>query len=142
MDFTEALWVLERAHTRDGDPNGLGYTVEMVPAYLLDFDHGAYIEAWGVVRDYLRSDRGWKPMNTAPKGSGDGNSDTREPGYVAPPKILLRFGSEAVAIAHWDWYYAEGGHGYRDGFAWIGPECGEPLNLHYSEPDGWMELPK
>jgi hypothetical protein len=63
-------------------------------------------------------------------------------GYVSPPRILLRFGEEGVAIAYWDWYYAEGGHGYRDGFAWIEPYSGEPLNLHYSaEPDGWMSLP-
>ena len=77
----------------------------------------------------------WQPMKTAPKGSGDADSES--------PRILLRFGEEAVAIAHWDWYYAEGGRGCLDGFAWIEPHSGEPLNMHYSaEPDGWMELPK
>lgn len=85
--------------------------------------------------------RGWRDIASAPKGSEDIDG-TRDPAYVKPPRILLRFGNEAVAIAYWDWYYAEGGHGYRDGFAWIGPECGEPLNLHYSAaPDGWMPLP-
>lgn len=82
-------------------------------------------------------------METAPKGSGGIGADTTAPDYVAPPRILLRFGEEGVAIAYWDWYYAEGGHGCRDGFAWIEPHSGEPLNLHYStEPDGWMDLPK
>lgn len=85
----------------------------------------------------------WQPMETAPKGNGGIHADTRDPGYIAPPKILMRFGKEGVAIVYWDWYYAEGGSGYRDGCAWIISPGGEPVNLHYStEPDGWMELPK
>lgn len=85
----------------------------------------------------------WQPMETAPRGNGEGNADTTDPDYIAPPRILLRFGEEGIAIAYWDWYYAEGGWGFTDGFAWIEPFSGEPLNLHYStEPDGWMELPE
>jgi hypothetical protein len=81
-------------------------------------------------------------METAPKGAESVEVARTVDGYVSPPRILLRFGEEGVAIAYWDWYYAEGGHGYRDGFAWIEPYSVEPLNLHYSaEPDGWMSLP-
>ncbi len=107
-----------------------------------DIDRGDNEEAV-IIDPALLDDvpRGWRDIASAPRGSED-IDDTRDPAYVKPPRILLRFGNEAVAIAYWDWYYAEGGHGYRDGFAWIGPECGEPLNLHYSAaPDGWMPLP-
>lgn len=79
----------------------------------------------------------WQPIETAPKTNPDAEVAEK------PIRILLRFGTEGVAIAYWDWYYAEGGHGCRDGFAWIEPHAGEPLNLHYSEePDGWAPLPK
>ena len=82
----------------------------------------------------------WQPIETAPKGGGA--KYVTDPKWVEPPKILLRFGNEAVSVAYWDWYYAEGGHGYRDGFAWIEPCSSEPLNLHYSTPpDGWMPIP-
>jgi hypothetical protein len=82
----------------------------------------------------------WQPMETAPKGGG---ADlVTDPNWVNPPRVLLRFGDEAVSVAYWDWYYAEGGGGYRDGFAWIEPCSGEPLNLHYTTPpDGWIALP-
>lgn len=74
----------------------------------------------------------WQPMDTAPKPEG----------VERAPRILLRFGDEAVSVAYWDWYYAEGGAGYIDGFAWIEPCSGDPLNLHYNAPpDGWMPLP-
>lgn len=83
----------------------------------------------------------WQPIETAPKGS-DGNIDTRDPSYVPPPRILLRFGEEGIAIAYWDWYYADGGMGCTDGFAWVNSPTGDILNNHFStEPDGWMELP-
>jgi len=83
----------------------------------------------------------WQPMETAPKGGGA--ELVTDPNWVQPPRILLRFGDEAVSVAYWDWYYAEGGNGYTDGFAWIEPCSGEQLNLHYSTPpDGWMPLPR
>lgn len=82
----------------------------------------------------------WQPIESAPKGGGA--DDIRDPAWVNPPRILLRFGGEAVSVAYWDWYYAEGGAGFRDGFAWIEPCSGEPLNLHYSTPPThWTELP-
>jgi len=80
-------------------------------------------------------------METAPKGSGP-DSDRRSPEHVDPPRILLCFGNEAQSVAYWDWYYAEGGSGCTDGFAWIEPCSGDPLNLHYGTvPTGWMPLP-
>lgn len=82
----------------------------------------------------------WMPIETAPKGGGA--IYTTDPNWVEPPKILVKFGDEAISVAYWDWYYAEGGGGYTDGFAWVEPCSGEPLNLHYSSnPDGWMPLP-
>ena len=74
----------------------------------------------------------WQPIETAPKGGGA--ETVTDPKWVEPPKILLRFGDEAVSVAYWDWYYVEGARGYTDGFAWIEPCSGEPLNLHYSTP--------
>lgn len=86
----------------------------------------------------------WLPIETAPKGGGA--ESVTDPAWVEPPRILLRFGSEAVSVAYWDWFYAEGGRGYRfehNGFAWVEPCSGEPLDLHYSTPpDGWMPLPE
>ena len=83
----------------------------------------------------------WQPIESAPKGGG--TKLVTDPNWVEPPQILLRFGDEAVSVAYWDWYYAEGGHGYTDGFAWIEPCSGEPLNLHYREgPIEWMEAPE
>ncbi len=85
----------------------------------------------------------WQPMDTAPKGSQD-IEDTRDPAYVKPPLILLRFGTQGMTIASWDAYYAPGGAGEhkRDGCGWIIRPTGEPINMHYSaEPDGWMHLP-
>lgn len=83
----------------------------------------------------------WRPMKTAPRGSED-IDDTSHPDYIKPPKILLRFGDEDISVAYWDWYYAEGGYGCTDGFAWISSPGGEPLNLIFSaEPDGWLPLP-
>lgn len=81
----------------------------------------------------------WQPIKTAPKGGGADRVD--DPKWVKPPRILLRFGDEAVSVAYWDWSYAEGGDGYRDGFAWIEPCSAEPLNLHYSTPpDAWAPI--
>lgn len=82
----------------------------------------------------------WLPMDSAPKGSGMGLVTT--PDYIEPPRILLRFGAEAVSVAYWDWYFAEGGDGCTDGFAWIEPCSGDPLNLSYTTPpDAWMPIP-
>ncbi len=83
----------------------------------------------------------WQPIETAPKGGGA--ELVTDPKWTEPPTILLRFGSEAISVAYWDWYYAEGGRGFTDGFAWIEPSSGKPLNLFYSEaPTHWMPLPE
>ena len=57
-------------------------------------------------------------------------------------KILLRFGNEAISVAYWDAYYADGGRGCTDGFPWIEPCSGEALNMHYGELTHWMPLPE
>lgn len=81
----------------------------------------------------------WMPIESAPKGGGA--DDVRDPKYVTPPRILMRFGGEAVSVAYWDAYYATGGGGCTDGFAWCEPCSGDPLNMHYSTPpDGWQPL--
>lgn len=54
MNLTEALWVLDRAHTRDDAE--AGYLVETYPN-TWESGAGEYIEAWGVVRAHLRSQR-------------------------------------------------------------------------------------
>ena len=82
----------------------------------------------------------WLPMDTAPKGGGA--EMVTDPKWVQPPKILLRFGHEAISVAYWDWYYADEGRGCVDGFAWLEPCSGEQLNRYYATPpDGWMSLP-
>lgn len=84
---------------------------------------------------------GWQTIETAPKGGGA--DDVRDPAWIEPPHILIKFGTEAVSVARWDWYYAEGGNGYVDGFAWIEPCSGEALNRHYSTPPThWMPIPE
>lgn len=51
MNIRDALWVLERAHTRDDAQ--VGYRVETLPQ-VFEHSRAEYIEAWGVVRDHLR----------------------------------------------------------------------------------------
>lgn len=56
MNLRDALWVLDRAHTRD-EPSPIGYVVEMCGIIGYEGGHSVqeYIEAWGAVRSYLRS---------------------------------------------------------------------------------------
>lgn len=82
----------------------------------------------------------WKTIDTAPKGGGA--DDVRDPKYVNPPRILLRFKEGDHSVGYWDWYYAEGGDGYAGGTAWIEPVSGERLESHYGPPTHWMPLPK
>ena len=82
-------------------------------------------------------------METAPKGGGA--DDTRDPKWVEPPKILLKFEEDKVSVAYWDWYYAKGGRGFDVDLgynAWIEPCSGEMLSMHYDDPIGWMEIPQ
>lgn len=48
MNIREALWILDKAHTRDGIDGK--YHVFPAPSFHVK----DYYEAWGVVRDYLR----------------------------------------------------------------------------------------
>jgi Lar family restriction alleviation protein len=74
---------------------------------------------------------GWRDIATAPRDS----TGPRTP-------ILIQFGAEGMAVGFWDDYYADGGRGCTDGFPWIEPFTGDPLNLHFSDPPThWMPLP-
>ena len=78
----------------------------------------------------------WRPIASAPKPAPHA-----EPPEVAP-RILLRFGSDGVSVGYWDWYYAEGGHGYDAGhFAWVEPCSGERLSFHFTDaPTHWADI--
>lgn len=82
----------------------------------------------------------WQPIETAPKGGGA--EYTTDPAYIEPPTLLLLFENGQQAVCYWDWYYAEGGTGYREGVsAWIESISGEQASLHYGVPTNWMPLP-
>jgi hypothetical protein len=79
-------------------------------------------------------------MDTAPKGGGAERVD--DPKWVQPPLVLLKLSSLTahVCLARWDWYYAEGGAGYRPGrLAWVEDYSGEPIEV---EPIAWCEVPE
>lgn len=121
-------------------------TREIRLAPLEDYERKERMYDWLAACEYMAgkaasaNERKWLPMESAPKGVY--SEYITDPEYVAPPEILLRFGDEAISVARWEFYYADGGSGYTDGFAWTEPCSGEPLNLHYSTaPDGWMPLP-
>lgn len=81
---------------------------------------------------------GWRPIETAPRGTGeDGPSDVRHPDYVQPPKLLLNT-AEGVIVGYYDWYYHPGyGRGARfDESAWRDVAGGQAY-----EPTHWMPLP-
>jgi len=83
----------------------------------------------------------WYAIETAPKGGGA--EYVTDPNWVEPPRILMAFGDEGIAIVYWDWAYAEGGYysrGQRD--AWILDRTGETSDLHFeTAPTHWMPLP-
>lgn len=76
--------------------------------------------------DVIRG-RGWKSMDSAPKDE--------EQIYIFCKE------SGTAAVGYWDAYYAKGGRGYTDGYAWIEPTSGEPLELHYGLATHWKPLP-
>jgi hypothetical protein len=88
---------------------------------------------------------GWQPIETAPKGNGDQFESVTDPGYIAPPKILMLFEDGNQSVTHWDWYYAPGGYGHaqaQGGPAWIAVAGGELAHLHFGSPTHWRPLPK
>lgn len=83
----------------------------------------------------------WQPIETAPKGGGA--ELVSDPAWVEPPMVLLLFEKGEQAVCHWDWYYAEGGGGYREGVtAWVEPISAELIALNYDNPTHWMPLPE
>ena len=81
----------------------------------------------------------WKPIATAPKGSGaDGPHDVRHPDYVAPPPMLLAT-VEGLVVGRYEWFYHAGyGRGAEPGVsAWRELLSDEPI---YG-PTHWMPLP-
>jgi len=56
--------------------------------------------------------------------------------------FLLLFPGGEVSVGYWDAYYAEGGRGCINGYAWIEPCSAEALDLLYDPHTHWMILPK
>jgi hypothetical protein len=81
----------------------------------------------------------WQPIETAPRGSGEsGPALTTDPGYVAPPKVLL-WTAEGPVVGYYDWYYHEGyGMGAADGVSAWRDHNGEEAYI----PTHWMPLPE
>ena len=116
-----------------------GVSVEDSPDDML---RHAYEEALDL-SVYLRAEwerRQWQPIETAPKGGGADRTD--DPLWVNPPTMLLAFDGGKLAMCYWDWYYAEGGNGYRGVAAWVLKDSAELAALEYGEPTHWMPLPK
>lgn len=83
--------------------------------------------------------QGWRPIETAPRGSGeDGPGNVTHPDYIAPPTILLAT-QEGLVVGYYDWYYHEGyGHGAEPGVsAWRTSDGGQAY-----EPTHWQPLPQ
>lgn len=50
----------------------------------------------------------WKPIESAPRGSGEnGPGNVKHPDYVEPPKLLL-WTDEGPLVGYYDWYYHPG----------------------------------
>ena len=99
------------------------------------------IEAAGV---RLVPVEGWQPIETAPKGNGDQFESVTDPGYIAPPEILMLFEDGNQCVVRWDWYYAPDGYGHahaQGGPAWVAVAGGELAHLHFGNPTHWRPLP-
>ena len=81
----------------------------------------------------------WRPIETAPRGSGEnGPHNVTDPAYVAPPKVLL-FTQEGIEVGYYDWYYHEGyGRGAETGVSAWRTTSGDQA---YS-PTHWMPIPQ
>lgn len=73
----------------------------------------------------------WQSMKKAPKGGGA--ERVSDPAWIDPPSVLLA-SEKGMAVARWDWYYAEGG------VAWV-IDGGELFYEEYGQPVAWMPLP-
>jgi hypothetical protein len=85
----------------------------------------------------------WQPIETAPRGGfprGSTSTLTTDPDWVDPPRILGWSKGGGLMVVHWDWYYAEGGSGYRPGCTgWV--EAGE-AKWADEAPTHWMHVPE
>ena len=83
----------------------------------------------------------WRPIETAPRGSGPDGPDRRDAvGYVDPPALLLASRDSVVEVGSYDWYYHPG---YGNG----GSLGQSPWRDHYEgreipEVTHWMPLPQ
>ena len=87
----------------------------------------------------------WRTIESAPKGNGDQFESVTDPGYIAPPEILMLFEDGNQCVVQWDWYHAPGGYGHdyaQGGPAWIAVAGGELAHLHFGNPTHWRPLPK
>lgn len=81
----------------------------------------------------------WRPIEEAPKGSGEsGPASVKHPDYVSPPWLLLAT-TTGFAVGLYDWYYHPGyGRGAEDGQpAWRNQEGGPIF-----DPTHWQPLPQ
>ena len=83
----------------------------------------------------------WRPIETAPRGSGLDGPDRRDAvGYVDPPALLLASRDGVVEVGAYDWYYHPG---YGNG----GSLGESPWRDHYEGREipkvtHWMPLPQ
>ena len=87
----------------------------------------------------LRAERQWRPIETAPRGSGeDGPNSVTHPDYVPPPHLLLQH-ADGISVGYYDWYYHPGyGRGASpDEPAWR--SCPDYSGLY--GVTHWMPLP-
>ena len=83
----------------------------------------------------------WRPIETAPRGSGLDGPDRRDAvGYVNPPALLLASRDGVVEVGAYDWYYHPG---YGNG----GSLGQSPWRDYYEgreipEVTHWMPLPQ
>ncbi len=114
--------------------------------------HRAALTALVAERDSLRAELAamreqrdeahvWRPIETAPRGSGlDGPHRRDAVGYVDPPALLLASRDGVVEVGSYDWYYHPG---YGNG----GSLGQSPWRDHYEgreipEVTHWMPLPQ
>lgn len=101
------------------------------------FDIDKAKEAIRALRTALAAN-GWQPIETAPRGSGEGGPhDTRDPAYIEPPTILL-WTQEGQRVGYYDWYYHPGYGRGADPYEspWRCAEGGQAYG-----PTHWMPLP-
>ena len=143
MTREELIEVMARAILRDYE-DGADMSTHPVPERAATRHALAALAAIKAAGVRLVPIEGWQPIETAPKGNGDQFESVTDPGYIAPPEILMLFEDGNQCVVRWDWYYAPGGYGHahaQDGRAWVAVTGGELAHLHFGSPTHWRPLP-